>query len=80
MNRLDHIVTDNLNNNKDQSNESIKNKPTFDTNSFNLSRCTSNPLPVVTVSLQGGKKHISKNISGPTFLRDSGATIIMINI
>ena len=53
MNRLDHSVTDNLNNYKDQSNESINNDLAFDTCNFNLFSVTSDPLPVVTVSLQG---------------------------
>ena len=51
MNRLDHIVTDNLKNNEDQSNEAINSEPKFDASNFNLSSATSNPLPVVTVSL-----------------------------
>ena len=55
MNRLDHLVTDKLNNYKDQSNSSINSDPTFDTSNFNLSSGTSNPLPVVTVSIQVGK-------------------------
>ena len=41
MNRLDPVVTDNLNNYKDQSNEAINSDMTFDTNSFNLSSGTS---------------------------------------
>ena len=51
MNRLDHLVTENLNNYKYQSNESINSEPKFDTSIFNLSSGTSDPLPVVTVSL-----------------------------
>ena len=52
---LDHVVTDNLNNYKDQSNEASNNEPTFDTSNFNLYSGTSNPLPVVNISLRGGK-------------------------
>ena len=73
-----HIVTDNLKNYKDQSNEAIKSDPTFDNSSFNLSRGTSDPLPVVTVSLRGGKKHGATIVAGITCLWDSGATNIMI--
>ena len=79
MNKLDHVVTSNLNTNKDQSNESINNETMFDTNSFNLSRGTSNPLPVVTISLQVGKKHVSENVAGLTCLWDRRATNSMIN-
>ena len=51
MNKLDHVVTKNLNTNKDQSNEAINSDPTFDTSNFNLSIGTSDPLPLVTVSI-----------------------------
>ena len=80
MNRLDHIVTDNLNNDKDQSNEATNSDPTFDTSSFNSSSGTSDPLPVVTVSLLGGKKHKATTVSGLTVLWYSGATDSMIKI
>ena len=40
-NRLDHVVTDNLKNNKDQSNKAINSQPTFDTSNFILSSGTS---------------------------------------
>ena len=43
MNRLDHLVNDNLNNYKDQSNEDISSEPKFDTGSFNLSSVTNGP-------------------------------------
>ena len=56
MNRLDHVVTKNLNNYKYQSNESINSEPAFGTSNFNLSRATSDPLPVVTIPLWGGNK------------------------
>ena len=78
MNILDHVVTDNLKNYKDQGNESINSEPTFDTSKFNLSSGTSNPLPVVTISLQGGKKHRATFVAGLTWLWDSGATNRMI--
>ena len=61
INRLDHIVTDNINNNKDQLDDSIYNELTFDTNSFSLSRGTKYPLPVVTVRIRGDNKHRAKN-------------------
>ena len=80
MNRLDHVATSNLKKNKDQSNEAINNEPTFDTNSFNLSGGTSDPLPLVTVSPKGGKKHRATTISGRTCLWDSGATNRTIKI
>ena len=51
MNKLDHVVTNNLKKNKYQLNESINNDPTFDSNIFNLSSGNSKPLPVVTVYL-----------------------------
>ena len=72
-------MTNNLKTTKDQLNEYINNGPTFDTNSFNLSSGTSNPLPVVTISFQVGKKHVSENVAGLTWLWDNRATNIMIN-
>ena len=54
INRLDHTLTNNIKKNKDQLNDSNYNDPIFDTNSFNLSRRTRDPLPVVTVTLQEG--------------------------
>ena len=78
MNRLDHVVKDNLKNYKDQSNEAINSEPTFDTSSFNLSSGTRYPLPVVTVSLLGGKKHRATTVAVLTLLWDSGATNSMI--
>ena len=73
MNKLDQVVTDNKKTNKDQLNEAIYNEPTFDTSSFNSSSSTRYPLPVVTVTLQGGKKHRATNVAGLAFLWDSGA-------
>ena len=78
MNRLDHVVTNNLRNYKDQSNQAINSDPTFDTSSFNLSINTSNLLPVVTVFLQGGKKHRSTTVAGLECLRGIGSTNRMI--
>ena len=78
MNRLDHLVTDNLNNYKDQSNEVINSELTFDTSDFNSSSGNSNPLPVVTVSLRGVKKHRATAVASLTCLWDSRATDSMI--
>ena len=71
---MDHIGTNNLNTNTDQINEANNNEPTFNNNSFNLSSRTSDPLPLVTVSLQGGNKHRATTISDITCLWDSGST------
>ena len=79
MNRLDHVVTNNLKKNKDRSNEAINNEPTFDTSNFNLSSSNSNPLPVVTVYLRRINKHRETTVSCITCLWDSGATNTMIN-
>ena len=68
MNKLDHIVNKNLKTNKYQLNEATNNDTTFDTNIFNLSSINSDPLPVATVSLRGGKKHRSMTVSGLTCL------------
>ena len=75
---FDHVVTDTLNNYNDQNNESIDNDPTFENSGFNLSSGTSEPLPVVTVSLRGGKKHRATVVAGLTLLWYSGATNSMI--
>ena len=64
MNILYHVVTNNLNTNKDKGNEAINNDPTFDTSNFNLYSGTINPLPVVTVSLRIGNKHRATTVSG----------------
>ena len=63
INILDHAVTDNIKTNKYQRNGTIENEPKFD-GSFNLSRRTKDPLSVVTVSLQVGKKHRSMTVAG----------------
>ena len=78
INKLYHLVTYNLNNYNDQSNEAIDNEPTFGNSSFNLSSGASDPLPVVTVSLRGGKKHGATVVSGLTCLWYSEATDSMI--
>ena len=75
---LDHVVTYNIKKNKDKLNYSIYNDPAFDTNSSNLSRGTRYPLPVVTVTLRGGKKRRATAVAGISCVRDSGATNIMI--
>ena len=51
----------------------------FDTNRFNLSRGTSDPLPEVTTSIQGGKRLRAISVAGITYLWVSGATDSMIN-
>ena len=80
INKLYHVVTDNLNNYNNQVNESINSDPTFDNSSFNLSSVTSDPLPVVTVSLRGGKKHRENIVPGLMCLLDIRATDSMIKI
>ena len=79
MNKLDHVVNNNLKTTKDQLNEANDNEPTFDTNSFYLPSGTSKPLPVVAVSLRGDKKHRTTTVDGLTCLWDSGSTDRMIN-
>ena len=78
MNELDHVVTDNIKTNKYQSYYAIYNVLMFDTNSFNLSSGTRHPLPVVTVTLQGSKKHRATTVACLTLLWDRGATDSMI--
>ena len=75
---LDHKVTNNPNNCNDKNNEAIDNEPTLDNSSFSLSSGTSGPLPVVTVSLRGGKKQRETIVYGLTYLWDSGTTDSMI--
>ena len=79
INILDRIVNNNLRTNKDQHNDAVENEPKFD-NSFNLSSGTRDPLPVVTVSLRGGKKQRAMAVAGLTCLLDRGATNSMIKI
>ena len=71
-------MTNNLNNYKDQSNESINSEPAFDTSTLNLSSGTSDPLSVVTVSLLGGKKRRATTVAGMICLWDNRATDSMI--
>ena len=78
MNRLDHVVTDNLNNYKDQINEAINSYPTFDTSSSNLSSGASDPLPEISIYLRRGKKHRAKTVAGLTCLWYSVATNSLI--
>ena len=73
-NKLDQIVNNNTKTNKDQLNDAIYNETTFDTSRFNSSSRTRDPLPVVNITLWGGKKHRSAIVSGLTWLWDSGAT------
>ena len=73
-------MTDNIKINKDQNNDAIYNEPTFDMNSSNLSSGTKDPLPVVAVSLLGGKKHIATTVAGLTCLWYSRSTDRMIKI
>ena len=60
-------MTDNIKINKYQRNDAIEDEPNFD-NSFNLSRVTKDPRPVVTASLLGGKKLRATTIAGLTCL------------
>ena len=73
-------MTENLKSYNNQINEDIDNDPKFDNSGFNLSSNTGEPLPVVTVSLRGGKKHRAIVVAGITCLCDSGSTNIMIKI
>ena len=54
MKKLDHVVTNNINN-KNQCNYTIEYDPKFDSKS-SLSSGTKDPLPVVSVSILGDKK------------------------
>ena len=56
-------MTDKINKNKNQHNDAIENDPEFDY-IFSLSSGTKYPLPVVTVSLVGGKKQRATMVSG----------------
>ena len=57
MNKLYHLVNNNIKTNKDQLNDTIYNELTFDTIRFGSSSGTRHPLPVETITLWGGKKH-----------------------
>ena len=80
MDRLYRLVTNTTKTNKDQLNEAIYNEPTFYISGFNSSRGTRDPLPVVTATLQGGKKHRATTVVALIFLWDSRATDSMIKI
>ena len=71
-------MTNNIKYYNNQYNDAIDNYPTLDNSSFNLSSGTRYPLPVLTVSLQGGKKHRATVVANITCLWDSGATNSMI--
>ena len=73
-------MTDNINTNKCQLNDTIYNDTAFDNNSFNLYIWNKDPLPVLTVTLQGSKKHRAMTVDGITCLCYSGATNSMIKI
>ena len=77
INRSDHVVTNNIKTNSYQRYDAMENEPKFE-NSFNLSRGTKKILPVVTVSLRGGKKKIAMTAAGLICLWDSGVTNSMI--
>ena len=79
MNKLDHVVTNNINTNEYQLNYAIYNEPTFDTISFNSSSGNRDPFSVVTVTFRGGNKNRAIIVAGITCLWDSGATESIIN-
>ena len=74
---MDHVVTNNIETNKDQPNDPIDYEAMFG-NSFNLSSGNKYPLPVDSVSLQGVKKHRAMNVADVTCLWDNRATNITI--
>ena len=80
INKLYHIVTNNIKDYNNQYNDSIDNEPTLDNSSFNLSSGTRYPLPVVTVYLQVGNKHKANVVAVLTCLWDSEAIDSMIKI
>ena len=71
-------MTKNKNNYNDQYNDAIDNDLTLDNISFNLSSGNKDPLPLVTVSFRGVKKHRSTLVAGLIYVWDSGATNSMI--
>ena len=78
MSKLYHKVTNKIKK-KDKRNDTIGYKSKFD-NKFSLSRGTKDPLPVVTSSLQGGKKQRSNIISILTYLWYSRSTDSVIKM
>ena len=75
MNKLYHVVTNNINN-KYHNNYAIEYEPKFDSK-FSLSSGTKDPLLVVTTRTLGGKKHRATLIYSLTCMWYSGATNIM---
>ena len=66
INKLCHAVTKNIKDYNYQYNDAIDNELTLDNSSFNLSSDNRDTLPVVTVSLRGGKKHRETVVAGIT--------------
>ena len=66
INKLCHVVTKNIKDYNYQYNDAIDNELTLDNSSFNLSSDNRDTLPVVTVSLRGGKKHRETVVAGIT--------------
>ena len=77
MNKINHVVTNNIKN-KNQCDDAIEYNPKFD-NVFSVSSEPNRyPLPAATVSLRGGNKKIPTLIDGLTYMWDSGSTNRMI--
>ena len=72
MNKLDHVLTNNIKN-KSKCDDAIEYEPIID-NKFSFYSGTNDPLTVVTISLRGGKKHRETINSSLTCLWDSRAT------
>ena len=66
INKFDHVVTNNTKNSNDQYNDAIDNELTLYNNSLNLFSGARDPLPVVTITLRGGKKHRANIVAGLT--------------
>ena len=79
MNRLDHVVTNNIKTNKDHIIDAIYDETVFNTNSFNSSIGTRDPLPVVTSNLLVFNQHRVTTVAALTCLWDIRATDSMIN-
>ena len=79
MNRLDNVVTKNIKTKKYQINEAIYNDVMFGVNSFDSYIGTRYPLPVVSATLQVGKKHRATTVAGITCFYYIRAIDIMIN-
>ena len=76
MRKLHHIVSNNIKN-VNQCNDAIEYDTKFD-NKFSLSSGTKDTLPVVIISLEGGKKLGAAIIYGLTCLWDNRDTKIMV--